>query len=444
MQNFFVKNKSIVTFLILEVVALVAFNFGNVSHIFGIAGGVLALVVALFVIFITEDKKSLIPVLIPVGLLLAISCWGSLNEFSKGFSLLSNISLIVSLPAFLSLGFFLRKFNDVKTKTVLLVVGGALAAITLFGMLSTIIEYGFFYKLIYKSTPNYYYNGIPYDVTKEMHWLTGFSFGEVYIEYGSLFAVLTASFFPGLLFISPKNTRNDFIICASIGGVGLLALLFIPNFKALAILVVACLFAVAYKLLKNHQKTWKIVGILFVSGLGLAILFFIISMINVAAGYKFTGFLNRLFVQNRFMIQVTPIYEAMFARVGGKLINLAGLTPSMANESITWLESNIFEVQLLKEVGLIGTLLFGLFLILMGYFMYHYLRKNEDSDAAKSIFIVMILAFFIYESLFNIISIAPHEESYSAFLRSPLLLVMLFLMGYILKSPVKKEEKTNE
>ena len=441
MQSFFVKNKSIVTFLILEIVALTAFNFGNVSHIFGIAGAVLAIFAALFVIFTTEDKKSLIPILISVGLLLVISCWGALNQFSKGFSVLSNLSLIVSLPAFVALGFFLRKLKDVKTKTVLLVVGAALALLTLFGLISTVIEYGFFYRLIYMNTPNYYYDGIPYNVTKEMFWLTGFSFGEVYVEYGSLFPILTTSFLPGLLWLSPKKDRNEFIVCAVVGGIGLLTLLILPNFKAIVVLLIASIFAVIYKFLKNNKKVLKIVGISFAAVLGLAALFFIISLINAAAGYKLPGFLGKVFAQNRFMTNVTPVYDALFAKVGGKLINFFGLTPSMANESVTWLETNMFEVQLLKEVGLIGTLLFGAFLVVMGYFMYHYLTKGEDADYHKGIFIVMILSFFIYETFYYLVSVAPHEESYSAFLRSPALLVILFMFGYILTSPKKKEEE---
>lgn len=441
MQNFFVKNKSILTFLILEVVALTAFNFGNVSHIFGIAGAILAIFGAFFVFSIIEDKKAVLPILIPVGLLVVISLWGSLNQFSKGFSLLSNLSLIVSLPAFLLLGFFLRKLNDVKTKTVLLIIGGAFALITLFGLFSTIIEYGFFYRLIYKNTPNYYYDGIPYNVTKEMFWLSGFSFGEVYIEYGSLFAVLTASFLPGLLWLSPKKERNEFIICAIIGGIGLLTLLVLPNFKAIIILIVTSVFAIIYRFFKNSKIVLKIAGFSFVSLLGLAVLLFSISIINSAVGYKFGRLLNKVFAQNRFMTNVTPVYDALFTRVGGKLVNFFGLTPSVINESVTWLETNMFEVQLLKEIGLIGTLLFGAFLVVMGYFMFQYLSKGEDKDYSKGIFVVMILSFFIYETFFNVVSIAPHEEAYSAFLRSPALLVILFIFGYIFTSPVKKEEQ---
>lgn len=440
-ENFFVKNKSILTFLILEVVALTAFNFGNISYVFGLAGAFLAIVGLFFVLGIEKDKKPLIWILVPVGLLLVISLIGSFNQFSKGFSTISNLALLFSLPAFLAIGFFLRKLNDVKTKTVLLVIGGAFAAITIFGLFSTLFEYGFFYKLICRSKPNYYYNGMPYDVTKEMYWLNGFGFTEVYIEHGSLFAVITASFLPGLLFLSPKKDRNNFIICAAIGGVGLIALLVLPNFKAILVLLVASLFAVVYRFLKNSKKVLKIIGISCISLLGLAVLFFLIAMINVAAGYKLPGFLNRVFVQNRIMVNVTPVMEALFIKVGGKLVNFFGLMPTIANEKVTWLESKIFEVQLLKEVGLIGTLLFGAFLFMMGYFVLQYLKKSEDSDCSKSIFVVMLLSFFIYESFFNLVVIGPHVESYEAFLRSPTLLVMLFMLGYIFTLPSKKEEE---
>ena len=438
-KNFFVKNKSILTFLILEVVALTAFNFGNISHIFGIAGGVLAILGIFVVLGIEKDKKSLIPFLIPVGLLLVVSLLGSLNAFSKGFTVTSNIGLALSLPGFFILGFILRKIEDVKTKTVLFVIGGAIAAVTLFGLFSTIVEYGFFYRLIYKNTPNYYFDGAPYNVTKEMYWLVGFGFTEVFVEYGSLFAILSVSFLPGLLFLSPKKERNEFIICALFGGIGLATLLVLPNFKAIAILAIVSAFAFIYKFLWKKEKAKKILGISFVSLLGLAVLFFIIAIINVGVGYKFTGILNRLFVQNRFMLKVTPVIEALF-----KKGNFFGIAPLAIYDEVIRLESNMFEVQLLKEVGLIGTILFGLFLVSMGYFILQYLKKSKDSDYLKNIFIVMVLTFFIYESLFNVVLLEPHNETYDAFLRNPTLLVMLFVLGFVFVAPDKKKEKENE
>jgi hypothetical protein len=246
--------------------------------------------------------------------------------------------------------------------------------------------------------------------------------------------------------LSPKKDKQEFIICASIGGIGLLTLLIIPNLLGILILAICSIFAFIYKFLRKSEKTIKILGISFISIVGLAFIYFLIAMINAGVGYKLPGFLNRLFAQNRIMNNVTPVFETLFAKVGGKLVNFFGLTPTMINENVTWLETGMFEAQLIKEVGLIGTLLFAAFLGFAGWFILKYLKKSNDSDHVKSIFVVMILAFFIYESFNFVVSIAPHEESYGAFLRSPTLLSILFVLGYIFTSPFKefkKEEKAN-
>ena len=441
-DSFFVKNKSIITFLILEVVALTAFNFGNNGAIFGIVGGVLALLSIPFALDYIKNKSTLFKLVIPAVLLLVVSGIGAFNQFSLSFDTFSNIALLVSLPGFLALGFFLRKLGDVKPKTVLLVLGAALAAVSLFGLFSTLIEYGFFYSLIYKNTPNYYYNGVPYDVTKEMFWLAGFEFTEVYIEYGSMFAVLTAAFLPGLLFISPKKERNEFIICAAIGGVGLLTLLVIPNFKAIIVVLVASLFAFVFKFLKNHKKVKKIIGFSFLGLLGLALLFFILTIINAASGFAFKGFLNRIFVQNRIMEGATKILTKLFAETNGT--SLFGLIPLETNEKAIFVNSGIFEVELLKEIGVIGAFIFIGVLIYIGYLVFDYLKNSDDSDLTKAILTVVVLTYFINESLFNVVSMGPHFEGYLSFIRSPLLLVILFVLGYMISSEEKKEETKDE
>lgn len=441
-DSFFVKNKSIITFLILEVVALTAFNFGNVSSIFGVAGGVLALISVPFAIDYIKNKQSLFKLVIPAGLFLLIGALGAFNEFSLSFDTFSNIALLVSLPAFLALGFFLRKLGDVKPKTALLVLGAALAAVCLFGLFSTLIEYGFFYSLIYKKTPNYYYNGAPYDVTKEMFFLSGFEFTEVYIEYGGLFAVLTAAFLPGLLFISPKKERNEFIICASIGGIGLISLLVIPNFKAILVLLVASIFAFVFKILRNHKKALKITGFSFLGLVGLAFLFYILTIANAATGFAFKGFLNRIFVQNGIMESTTKVLARLFAGTNGSA--WFGLKPLEINEQAIFANTGIFEVELLKEVGVVGAFLFIGALIYVGYLVFKYLRNSDDSDVIKVILVALVLTYFIYESLFHTISAGPHFEGYLSFIRSPLLLVILFVLGYMVSAEEKKEEIAHE
>lgn len=440
-DNFFVKNKSIITFLILEVVALTAFNFGNNSAIFGIVGGALALISFLFVFKSIKNKKNLLTLLIPLGLILIVSIMGGVNDFSRFFETYTNIALIVALPGFLALGFFLRNLNDVKPKTVLLIIGGALAAICLFGLFSTLIEYGLFYSLIYKKTPNYYYNGTPFDVTKEMYWLSGFEFNETFIEYGSLFAVLAASFLVALLFISPKKEKREFVAFAVIGGIGLLTLLIIPNFKALIVLVVAAEFAMIYKFLKGQKKVQKILGFSFLGIIGLGLIFFIIALINAAIGFKF---LDRIFVNNGLMKNASVVMDAIMSKNFDGSLNLFGLVPLMTNETAFLTNTGIFEIELLKEVGVFGTVIFAGFIIYMGYLIWRYLVNSKDNDSHKATFIVLLLAFFIYETFFHTINVSVHKQEYNAFLRSPLFFVVLFVMGYLISDSRKKEAVKDE
>ena len=445
MQNFFVKNKSIVTFLILEIVALTAFNFGNIGYIFGLAGSLLALIGLAFYVGISKNYCELLWILIPFAVLLGVSSLGAFNAYSKiysnGISKLSNISLFLSLPLFLILGFCVRKFKDTKPKTVLFVVGGGFAAITLFGLFSTIIQYGFFYSLIYKSTPNYFYNGMPYDVTKEMFWLTGFEFSEVFIEYGSLFAILCAAFVPGLLFISPIKERNDFIICAAIGGVGLLTLAVIPNLKALIILAIIVALAAAYKFLREYKILLISLGILIVFVVLLGVTFYTMAIINAASGFKFGGILNRVFVSNRIITESTNVLQTLFKKKNGELINLFGFTSTLENEKVIIAETNIFEMELLKEIGLVGAYIFIGFVIFMGHFLYKYLRKSKDSDFIKVSLIAMVLCFFAFESVSHILKIGPHSETYTPFLRNPALLVIIFIFGYTFIAPGEEENE---
>ena len=443
-NNFFVKNKSIITFLILEVVALTAFNFGNNSAIFGIGGGVLALAALLFAIMSNKDKRSFLILIIPVALLFFVSIIGAVNPFSQiyGKDWYVNLGLLIGLPGFLALGFCLRKLGDVKTKTVLLVVGGALALVCLLGLFSTLIEYGLFYSLIYKGTPNYYYNGSPFDVTKEMYWLMGFEFNEVFVEYGSLFTILAASFLVGLLFISPKKDRNEFIICATIGGIGLLTLLVIPNLKAVLILAIASIFAFVYKFLKNQKKVQKIIGFSFLGLVGLILLFFILALINAATGFHI---LPRIFVNNGIMQNIVPTLKAVFTPNYDGSTNLFGIVPNLlANEDALLNNTGVFEVELLKEVGLFGTLVFVGFVVYAGYLVIKYLKNSKDEGSVKSVLVVMLLAFFIFESIFHTINVQVHGSSYNAFLKSPVTLVILFIMGYMISDSHKKEEASNE
>lgn len=436
-ENFFIKNKSILSFFILELIALIAFNFGNISFVLIFVGVLLAILGSIVLILTTSNKKSLLTLLIPMGLLTICSVIGATNGYSKvdgGFGF-SDITLLLAIPSFFMLGFLVKSFKDTKTNSVVLVLGAALGAITLFGLFSTVIGYGFFYKLIYKNSPNYYYCGSVFDVTKEMYWLNGFEFKEVSINYGSLFALLSACYLPGLLFVNRKENRNEFLATLGIGVVGLITLIIIPNFLALLILVVASCGALFYKFFAANKKLIKGAKISVFVVIGLGLVFFLLAIINAANSYKFPGILNRIFVQNRIMQQVNPVLEAAV-----KSKNLFGLQPLLENENVIFQDSNVFEVQLLKELGIIGTVVFIGFLIFMVVRLFVYLKNSDDSKFAKAIIMTLIFGFFIYESIANTIAPYTHENIVVSFLSSPMLYVMIFLFGFIF-SCEKKENK---
>ena len=186
----------------------------------------------------------------------------------------------------------------------------------------------------------------------------------------------------------------------------------------------------------------KIIGGVFIGVVGLGILFFILALVNAAIGFKFGGILARVFVNNEIMANPSKVFAAIFQK-GGK--NILGLQPYVSNDSTLLTDTHIFEVELLKEVGVPGAFLFIGFVLMMGYFMYKYIRKSEDSKQVKTTLIIMILSFFAFASFSWASIIAPHNElSYVPFLRSSLLLVMLFLLGYIYMPPVAEKEIKHE
>ena len=438
-ENFFIKNKSILSFLIVELIALLTFNFANTAIIFELLGVLFAIIGVILLVLLTKNKKELLYFLIPLLLLVIISGIGAFNGYAGWYKKWSfgNITLFLAIPSFFALGIVLRKLNDIKPTHVILIIGAALAAITIFSLFSTVISYGFFYTVRFKNTPYYYYTGTVYNVTEEMYWLSGFEFKEVSIKYGSLFALLCACYLPGLLFVSCKENKKQFISTVAIGSVGLVTLLVILNIPSLLVLVVVTLCALVIRFLFKNDKVISAIRITTFVVIGLALLFFALAMLNVGIGYKFTGFLNKVFAQNSIMVKVTPVFDSLFEN-GGR--NLFGLQNLISNSNTFYLDSNVFEVQLLKEIGLFGTVLFIGFLVFMVVKLFKYLKESNDSNFIKVIILGLLVSFFVYESFANTITPFTHEENLESFLRSPLIYLMLFILGYMYSDRKEKEE----
>ena len=216
-----------------------------------------------------------------------------------------------------------------------------------------------------------------------------------------------------------------------VGIIGLLTLLVLLNFEALLVLLFASLGAFILKYFAEKKKLIKSlkIGLFIVGGLGL--LFFALAIVNASIGYKFPGFLSKIFEKNEIMAKVNPVLETIFDR---DEVNLFGLKNYTTNVGVFFKDSNVFEVQILKEVGLLGTILFLGLLVYLFIKLFEYLNKGEDSKFVKAILLTVFLSYFIYSSFANTITPFTHDNSLESFLRSPSFYTILFLFGFVFDS----------
>lgn len=443
------KYKSIIAFLILEILALVSFTFGNINEVFYLITTLLSICTFGFAFFINTDRKDFLKLVPVVAGLFLISGIAAFGGFSHSFSTLSNIATFFALPSFFSLGFFARRIGDIKFEHVLLAIGFGLAAITLVGTITTWVQYGPFYAQIHKAKPVYFYEGVAYNATKEMGWLMEFKITEVAVEYGSLFAIMCAVFLPALIFIKIKDQRNLFICSAIIGGIGFISLLTIPNWKALIFLVVASMFALIYKFFKEKKLVCNILYYAVVGFVCLGVLFYLLTIINGGIGFKFTGFMNKLTCNNFIMRPTTGTLLAAFAKtLDGVPYNLFGFDLSNGAAPIIGLNgiieepTLIFEYEIIKEVGLIGTAFILGLLGVMFVSVSKYVKNSKDNDFLKNVIVMMLVAFMLLATFGFNVKIQPHDSNvYQPFLRSVPFMIVLFLLGFTYFVPKEQPKK---
>lgn len=426
---------SIATFLILECVALLSFCLGGISLIFQYAGFVIS-IFAFFAAMKNFDKKeigSLLLIGIPVLLLGIFSAFGKLFGGFSNFG--QNFGVLLAIPGFFLLGLSARRIDSFKVDVALICLGVGAALLMLISLVITWVQYGFFYTLLYKGTPNYYYNGALYNVTTEMSWLNGISIIEVSLKYSGLFGLCLCSAIPSLLFISPREETKKFAIVGAIGLVGLLSIITIVNIPALIFLLVAVVIMVIYKCLRNHEGAMKAIkyGLLIIVCIAVALLLFA-TLNNLIPGLKaFTSgnsVLNRIFNTNRIIKPFNDIMSVLF-----KPYNLFGFPIYDAgdiqglNEKIIFTNTGNFVLELTKEGGLFGLLSILMIIVVVVISMTKYLKKSKDSLPIKITFLTLLISFFLYSCFNWEIQPFTHENNYVFVSRSFPFLIILFAAG---------------
>ena len=443
--------KSILSFLILEVLAFTSFSFGAFSYL----AFVLAFFSMIFLLDIISNKewKALLPIIGSIVILGAISALGKFS--SQSFRGYINIATFLGMIAFFIIGMFIKKTYK-KVDIMLLIIASAIAIHLLISLIVTLSSYGLFHVIRF-SNKFYFYNAIQYDVSKEALMLIGLSFKKVNINYFSLFPIILTSGFASLLFIDYKANRNKFLIILGFASFGLISLILVGNFKALSYLLLILILAIWYKLMhidnisnKNDKyqnivkKINKIIHIgLYVILVAILIILFI-CMINakgsisdspISHAISNNSFLNKLFNTNSIMSNINPILEKALS---SSCLFGYDRASGYINNYIVYNDSRYFEFEVLKQIGIIGLLFLIIFIIASYELVRKYLNSDNENKEFK-ILIVSILAIYLFYQTFSYTSfICVHEDTYYSLFHQESFFIILFLLGYVFK-PLGKD-----
>ena len=454
------------TFLVMELLALTAFGIGGNNVIFYLLGFALAIFGGILTIkrFDKNDLFSLLFLAVPI---LIIAILVSFGTFSWGNSVLVNIAAFLGIISFFAIGLFLRRTNGVKADIVLLCIGGGLALLVLISTIYTWFQYGFFYALIYKNTPNYFYNGEMFDVTAEQGWLHGFGFSEVSLRYGGLFGLMLTTGFAGMLFINPKKDLRRFIISGSIGFVGLLSLLTTPNVLGLLMIIPMMLIACVVRVLmldqipdKAKKITRSVISIGFIALVVIIIIYFSLAFLNAngynqADGFDITAPDDKVSALALFFRE-NPVLRKLFDN--GPIMNPINMVLNQSAITLNFFgfindasypvlkesilaNTGVFEIEIIKEGGIFAFIILFFFLVFVFQNIFRYERKSKDTPLVKGILITFVVTFLIYCSFaYDSFPFIHSQGDFNSLFRSLPGLIILFLIGYMFYPDLGKND----
>jgi hypothetical protein len=438
----------IVSYSILVLLCLVAFNFGGDLYLYLFEALAFVLAAATFPLALGKEnslgKKDFGLFFAPV---LVLTLFLSFSRFWLSYS---SIGIASDLLVFLgTISFFLLGYTAQERKRINpeFIIYAIYVGITLLVLISTIyglIRYGAFYSLMYKGQV-YYYDGQAYAISEEMKLLIGFSFEEVSINYGSVFAFISATALLGLLFVKPKENIMQFIFLLVCGLVGVVSLLLIPNFNALFLLAPLLLFALIVRYVKFGKEPAKIEKMVAWSVFGAAALLLLVVFINAIGGTNYFAnipVLNKIFNNGQLLAPINEIINAVFRNGSSGGIDIASIFGgALKDDYAYWIErfyslanmNNVsFEFAILFEGGILAFIALCVFMLFTIGTSRKYLFENGSPTAGRFLLVTFLLASAVYLSFSG--SFFPYiKESmvYVSPLRgNPIFLLSLFVIGF--------------
>ena len=456
------KYGAAISFLAMEIFALIAFSFGSSYVLYGALSLALAVLLVLFNIKEINSRglSSIGLFLIPLFLFALLTCIGlySRSHYLLGdFSLADLIFIPLGLLPIAFSGYLLSIDKTFKLSTFLLVIYSALGILSLINLIVNLVNFGAFYTIIYSDYYMYYGGQISSVPVGEFAYvLEGLKFIEVKISHYALYPSLLLTSSIALFFISPKEKTKLFIVYALFSFVGVLSLVLVPTllsaFSAFVILVIDLLIF----LVKHFQLKFKPFKIAIIVILVITALTVLVMILNNTASSNFvsnliknSSLLNRIFNGNRIVSKFNPlVYDIFSSRFLGFYDNpnSSGFGTYLVSLSGSLLFDSFMTSGVIGLVALVIVFYFG-FKAFYKYFTY---KQIDEEFYIKAALLGFTLFFVIYSMAFN-------EGEYAIFYKNvtkPIymtgpFMICLFIFGYVfskvdLLSEEKEEASVNE
>lgn len=464
-----IKNKTylekiypLAIFLAVELMFLIGFNFGDFALIWRILAFVLAavLVPVLFKELDTSLTRGLFLVLAPLFLYTIITLFAPAYKTGETesvrvilmqrsvFTLLFNVLGLLSIVL---LGYFVSRSNVIKSIYVVLVLFGGLALLLFISLIITLVNYGPFYRLIYKDQVNFYH-GQPYNVVIQSSYLLGFKIitadYRVLSNLGLSLSVLSL----GFLFLTDFKDKVVVIGISVIAGIGLLTLVLLPDFIALIFLLPAVVLGLILKF-----KVYKIKGfnIALYVALGVICLLAAIFLLTAFNAFNITSLLaqnkltRKLFLNGIFTRFYGVLRESLQSNFifGLNSTNMVDSLGYPTGDKVFPTGNILFDA--LRIDGIFGFLFLSAFFVLAAVTLVRYWRKSQHEDAIKFMliaFVLTVFARFMFYYPFNIYVFTNDfwQIDYFPFIESSYFALFAFIIGYAHVDQTKKEIITTE
>lgn len=439
-----------ISFLAMEIFALMAFSFGGSFVLYGSLS--LALVILLIIFNIKEvtleGVSSIALFIIPLFLFVLLTAVGTFSRYNAFYTNTISVADIVFVPlGLLPLafsGYLLSKDCSFKLSTFLVVIYSALALLSLINLIANMVNLGAFYPFFYKGY-SMYYGGKPSAVTvdKFAYVLEGFTFIEVKMSRYLLFPALLLTSSVGLFFIKPKENTRLFVIYCVYSFIAFLSLLLVPSLLGLLCAIGIAIVDVIAFLIKKFNLPFKPFKIVLIVLLAIFVLVLAVMFLNTqsfSSGFHSfisgNSFLDRLFNTNRFVHEFNPFLEDIFVK--SKFLGFAGL-----DLSGSYLFDNLMTSGLLGGLAFLAILYFGF------KAFYLYIKHGEKDELyVKLVLLVFVIFFFAYSLVFNTGSYGVFYDITQPIYMSGPFLLALFIFAYVysssyrIKENMKKESKS--